>query len=185
MSTLMNQALSELHQPLPWFALTVKPQSDLVVRQALEMKGFEAYAPTYETVRRWSDRLKKLHRPLFTGYVFCRYFEGSRTPVLRTPGVCSVVSFGGELAAVPDSDLEPIRRALASGLPVEPWPFLEKGQPVCIASGPLAGVTGTVIESRDHWRVVVSVEMLRRSVAVHVSRSAITATRPCTSPVYQ
>jgi transcription antitermination factor NusG len=167
-----------LHEPPPWMALTVKHQHEQAVRTALEGKGFKAYAPTCRAARRWSDRLKELDLPLFPGYVFCRWHSYGQTPLLRTPGVRTVVSFGGEIAPIPDSEIARIRRALASGLTVEPWPFLKAGQRVRIEAGPLAGVEGTLVEVRDKWRVVLNVEMLQRSVAVHVTRDTLVPVGP-------
>jgi transcription antitermination factor NusG len=172
-----NPTFTGFSRTLPWLALTVKARHEQVVREALEMRGFEGYAPTCKVVRRWSDRFQKVETPLFAGYVFCRGITGSRTPILRIPGVRSVVSFGGEAARVPDAEIEHIRCVLASGFTVEPWPFLTVGTLVRIHAGPLAGVEGIVVEDRDNWRVVVSVQMLQRSVAVHVTRDALSPAR--------
>ncbi len=177
-----GQFVTDLDEPPPWLALTVVPQHEYVVRAALELKGLDPYLPTCMVVRRWSDRLKKLERPLFAGYVFCRWVNGNLTPVLRTPGVRSVVSFGGEPSPVPDAEMERIRRILASGLTVEPWPFLQVGQQVRINSGPLAGLEGILVEARDKWRMVVSVEMLQRSVAVEIDRDWATPVQPVKIP---
>jgi len=156
-----------------WFAITVKPQHEIAVTQGLTAKGLEAYAPSCPTTRRWSDRVKKLHQPLFPGYVFGYFDPTIRASVLRTPGARSIVSFGNELAPVPDEQISNIRKMLDSGCAVQPWQFLREGQRVRIDSGPLAGVQGILSDCRNAAHVVVSIELLQRSIAVQVDPAVV------------
>lgn len=158
-----------------WFAVTVRPQHEQSAQKGLEAKGLETYLPLYLAVRQWSDRTKTLQLPLFPGYVFCRFGRTQHTTVVRTPGVRTIVSFGGEPAPVPEVELEAVRRILASGSQVEPWPFLAAGQRIRIASGPLQGMEGTLVETPESCRLVVSVEMFQRSCAVRVERENVVA----------
>jgi transcription antitermination factor NusG len=158
-----------------WFVLQVKPQHERVARRALEMRGLEPYVPLYVSRRRWSDRDKELELPLFPNYVFCRFERERRASVLGTPGVRGVVSFGDGPAPVSDEEIESIRKALASGQPMELCDYLSAGQRVRIERGPLAGVEGILLQIRGGWRVVVSVHLLQRSVAVEVDRDFVTA----------
>ncbi len=159
----------------PWFAVTVRPQHEQSAERGLASKGLETYVPLYLAVRQWSDRTKTLQLPLFPGYVFCRFDRTQHTTVVRTPGVRMIVSFGGEPAPVPDRELEAVRKMLASGSEVEPWPFLEAGQRIRIASGPLSGVEGTLVETPESCRLVVNIEMFQRSCAVRVDRDNVVA----------
>jgi len=154
--------------PQDWFALTVKPQHEATVRLGLEAKQLKSYLPTYTSVRRWSDRKKRIELPLFPGYVFSQFENTDRTHVLRTPGVRSIVSFGTQLIPVPSAELLKIARMLSSPYPLEPWPYLQTGEPVKIESGPLAGITGIFERREGGSRFVVSIEMLQRSIAVHL-----------------
>ena len=156
-----------------WYVLTVKPQHEHVVAGALDAKGIEHFAPTYVTRRRWSDRLKALSLPLFPGYVFCRTSSESRVPVLRTSGVRGFVSFGGYPAPVPQNQMDAIMCMSRSGLPIEPLDYLHAGDRIRVIDGPLRGLDGLLLECGDCSRVVVSIEMLQRSVAVTIDRTAI------------
>lgn len=158
-----------------WFAVTVRPQHEQSAQKGLEAKGLETYLPLYLAVRQWSDRTKTLQLPLFPGYVFCRFDRTQHTAVVRTPGVRTIVAFGGEPAPVPETELEAVRRILVSGSQVEPWPFLAAGQRIRIASGPLQGMEGTLVETPESCRLVVSVEMFQRSCAVRVERDNVIA----------
>jgi transcription antitermination factor NusG len=163
-------------ETFPWLALTIRPQHERAVHDGLRQKGLESFLPMYWTTRRWSDRVKRLQLPLFPGYVFCRFDFARRLPVLQTPGVRSVVSFGSEVVPIPDTDLERIQQMIDTGFPVEPLPYLQAGQRVRVNQGPLAGLEGTLSEVRNRWRVVVGLDLLQRSVAVQLDRSHIT---PC------
>lgn len=156
-----------------WFALTVRPQHEKTTVQALSNRGLEGFLPLYLSRRRWSDRIKQLELPLFAGYVFCRFALGHRLRVLTTPGVTSIVGFGGALVPVSDQEMAALQQAVASGLPVQPWPFLECGQRVRIERGPLRGLEAILVRSKDFWRVVLNVDLLRRSVAVEIDREVI------------
>jgi len=129
--------------------------------------------PLHRVRRRWSDRMKEIDTALFPGYIFCRFERQDRMRVLNSPGVESVVGFGKTDIPVDDAEITAVRRILASGRPLEPWPFLRVGQNVAIDSGPLAGLRGVVLRDQDAWRVVISVEALDRSIAVEVDREML------------
>jgi len=164
---------------LPWFALQTRPRWEKYVTQALEGKGFEPFLPLYNCRRRWSDRIKELELPLFAGYVFCRLnLEDRRLPVLTTPGVRQIMGIGRTPVPIPDSEIEAIRAIMASGLAAKPWPSIRVGQRVRIRAGSLAGIEGVYSASRKHFRLVVTVELLRRSVAVEVDQAWVEAIGP-------
>src|SRR5690242_8121340 len=104
-----------------WFALTVKAQHEKAVEAYLRANALEGYAPRYRAQRRWSDRIKTVERPLFPGYVFCRFSFMERLKVLGAPGVGSIVGFGGVPAIVQESEINAMKAAIASGLPIAPW----------------------------------------------------------------
>ncbi len=164
-------------EPL-WYALTTKPRHEKAAALALGAKGVEAFLPLYRARHRWSDRVKNVQLPLFAGYVFGRFSNAERARILATPGVTSIVGFGNRPAPVSPQEIESIRAMVASGLPLGPWPFLKEGQRVRIEAGPLCGVEGVLLQIRDAWRVVVSVELLQRSVAAEVDGAVLSVIRP-------
>jgi transcription antitermination factor NusG len=159
--------------PLAWYALVVKPNHEKAVCDHLSVSGYEAVLPLYRSRHRWSDRVKEVTLPLFPGYVFCRFSYRSRMRILRLPGVRSVVSAGQEPAPIPAQQIEAIQTVVDSGLPVKPWPFLKVGQRVVVTAGPLRGVEGILAEVRKTWHVIVSVELLQRSVAAEVDLESV------------
>jgi transcription antitermination factor NusG len=175
---LFGKMQNSLAPDLPWFALQVKPRYEKVASTVLRKKGFEEFLPVYQSRRVWSDRIAKVEVPLFPGYVFCRFDpELRRLPVVTTPGVINVVGVAGQPAAIPEHELEMIQTILRSGKAALPWPYLGVGARVRIERGALAGVEGILVEAKKQHRVVVSVTLLQRSVAVEVERDWIIPSR--------
>jgi len=138
---------------------------------ALRGKGYEEFLPLYRSRRRWSDRVKQLDLPLFPGYLFCRFDPHDRLlPILTTPGMIGIVGAGRTPIPVPDEEIEAVRRILRSGLAAQPWPFLGAGCAVYIERGPLAGLQGVITKADKVDRLIVSVNLLQRSVAVEIDR---------------
>jgi transcription antitermination factor NusG len=156
-----------------WFALQVRSRWENTTAELLRGKGLETLLPTYTTQRKWSDRYKVVEAPLFPGYVFCRFDVHDRLPVLITPGVISVVGRGKTPIAVEDREIHSIQSAIRSGVHIEPWPYIEIGDRVCIKDDVLDGMEGILTSFKGGHRVVISVTLLRRSVALEIDRSRI------------
>jgi len=164
--------------PPQWFAVRTAAGREKFVATQFQNKGFDHFLPLYKSRRKWSDRTKELELPLFPGYLFCRFELSNRLPILITPGVKLIVGFGRVPAAVSAAEIDSLRRAVASGAQAAPCPYLSVGQKVRIQEGPLAGVEGILLQIKSDWRIVLSVELLRRSVAVELDRAVIAPAAP-------
>jgi transcription antitermination factor NusG len=153
-----------------WYAVHVRSRCESLVSTALRGKGYEEFLPTYRSSHRWSDRQKEFDLPLFPGYLFARFDVRDRLPVLRSPGVITIVGLGKKPVPISDEEFEAIRAIVRSGLPVEPWEHLTVGSRVLIEAGPLAGMEGIALSVDKKFRLVASVPLLRRSVAVEIER---------------
>lgn len=170
-STLKQRAASPRPDQLSWYALRIQSRLQNVASTTLRDKGYEEFFPLYRARRRWSDRIKELELPLFPGYLFCRFYLGDRLlPILTTPGVISVVGAGKTPVPIDDDEIEAIRAILRSGLAAQPWPLLRVGSKVFIERGPLTGLEGIITNTDKVYRLVVSVSLLQRSVAVEIDR---------------
>lgn len=156
---------------LPWFALQVRPRFEKVVASTLLNKGYEGFLPLYRHRSRWSDRMKEIELPLFPGYLFCRFDVNRRLPILVTPGVMRVVGIGKTPHPVEDHEIAALQSIVLSGLRAEPRSYLNVGERVRIAIGPLAGTEGILSSVKGSNRLVVSVSLLQRSVAVDIDES--------------
>jgi transcription antitermination factor NusG len=157
-----------------WYALRVKSRHENSVASHLQARGFESLLPLYKCRRRWSDRFKEMELPLFPGYVFCRFNPQNRLPILTVPGIVHVVGVGKTPLPVDEAEMAAILTTVKSGLPSQPWPFLRVGNKVRIEYGPLSGVEGVLLGFRGHHRLILSVTLLQRSVAVQVDEAWIT-----------
>lgn len=156
-----------------WFAVRVKSRHEKVVETSLRGKGYDTFLPVYHDHRMWGNRKAEVECPLFSGYVFVRLEFQRRLPILQTSGVVQFVCNGHLPAPVDPDELAAIRAISSSGLPVAPWPFLEAGQRVRVADGSLRGVEGVLTQVKSRDRIVVSLSLLQRSVAVELDRAAI------------
>ncbi len=163
---------------LPWYALRVRSKREGITSDHLAAIGREVFSPTYCGVKQWSDRKKQVQSPLFPGYVFCRFDVQQRLPILTSPGLIAIVGVGKVPMSVPDTEVEAIRTILRSGVFAQPWPFLTVGQKVEICGGPLSGVDGILVNFKDSYRVVVSINMLQRSIAAEVEGQWLRPVRP-------
>jgi transcription antitermination factor NusG len=161
-----------------WYALQLRTRWEASTATILAEKGYQTFLPTFETLKRVRGKSCEVKVPLFPGYVFCRFDALKRLPVLLTPGVITVVGRGRIPIPVEDSEIESIQKAVSTGLQVQPWPYLEVGQLVRIADGALCGIQGILIGFKGTRRIVVSVSLLRRSVALEIDRSVVCPIQP-------
>jgi transcription antitermination factor NusG len=163
---------------LPWFALQVRVRHEAGVAHFLEGAGYTWFLPSHKCRKRLSDRVKVVEAPLFPGYLFCRFDPQKRLPILKTPGVIQIVGCNRTPIAVDELEIKALQTLVRSGLPNQPWPFLTVGDRVQIDSGPLRGVEGILVALRANHRLVLSVTLLQRSVAVEIDSAFVRSLRP-------
>lgn len=152
-------------EPRWYAAYTCANHEKQVAAQLLE-RNVEHFLPLYEAVHRWKDRRVRLRLPLFPGYVFARLPLCDRFEILQLPSVVRLVGFGGLPTALPDQEIETLRAGLSCGLRAQPHPYLALGRRVRIQNGPLAGMEGILQRRKGKFRVVLSVDLIMRSIAV-------------------
>jgi transcription antitermination factor NusG len=162
----------------PWFAVQVRAKHELGVAEFLHGRGYRPFLPTCRSRKIWSDRIKVVHAPLFPGYLFCRVNIQDRLPVLSAPGVIRIVGYNRSPVPVDEAEINAIQAIVNSGLPNEPWPFVRVGDPVQIKSGPLQGLRGILLAVKGAQRLVVSVSLLQRSVAVEIDSAYVESLSP-------
>jgi transcription antitermination factor NusG len=162
----------------PWFALQIRMRHEVSVADHLQGKNYEWFLPLCKARRRWSDRVKEVSSPLFPGYLFCRFNPHDRLPILKTPGVTQIVGYNHVPIPVDEHEIEAIRRLIASGLPNFPCAFLQLGSTVRIETGALRGLEGILTELKGKRRLVLSITLLQRSVAVEIDSDAVSVVQP-------
>lgn len=156
-----------------WYAIRVASNFENSATLALEGKGIEGFLPQCQVRRPRRGSLRWVDRPLFPGYVFGRFDVHKRISVLAIPGVVHIVSTGKTPAPIDDDEVAALKRIVASRLPVEPGPFVNVGERIRIERGPLRGIEGIVLQIRGAYRLIASVSLLQRSVAVDIDRESV------------
>jgi transcription termination/antitermination protein NusG len=160
---------------IAWYAIWTRSRHEQVVREQLDRKGYEAFLPTITKWSRWKDRKKKVDWPLFPGYCFARFDPLERLPILKCAGVVNIVSFDGDIVAIPDFEIDGIRRLVSSDLRFDPCPLIREGTMVEVVSGPLKGVVGRLVRKGAHARLILAVDLIGKAVSVEVDAADVKA----------
>lgn len=156
---------------LSWYAVQTWPQYEKKVTAEFQRKDVETFLPLLSSKRQWSDRRRIVQVPLFPSYVFVRIapVPSARIPVVRTNGVAGFVGVRGIGVPIPDSEIESVRLLLARGVTFQQHPFLNVGRRVRVRGGSLDGVEGILLAKNDDLSLVVSVQIIQRSVSIRIS----------------
>ena len=156
------------HEVERWYAAYTRANHEKRVTEQMVQREVQYFLATYPSVRRWKDRRKTLELPLFPGYVFVRICLRDRLKILQIPGVARLVGFEGKPVALPEAEIEALRFGLERGMRAEPRPFLTVGRRVRVKSGPLTGMEGILTQRKRNYRVILSIHLIQKSVAVEV-----------------
>ena len=150
-----------------WYALQTRPRHEKVVKYSLESSGIETFLPVCPQIRSWSDRKKVVEFPLFPGYIFARtnWSMQARARVFQTNGVIAFVGPRKEATPIPEQQIDAVRSLIGSQAECRPHPYLSVGQRVRIRSGALQGLEGILVRVAGDHSLVVSVDLIHRSVA--------------------
>jgi transcription antitermination factor NusG len=156
---------------LRWFAIQTRSRHEKRVTADLREKAVEAYLPLRSVEHQWSDRRKVVDLPLFPGYVFVKILGDAptRVAVLQTDGVLGFLGVRGIGVAIPEEEIAAIQTVLREKIPVEPHPFMRVGEKVRICGGSLDGLEGLLTGMEGKENLVVSIDLIERSVAIRIS----------------
>jgi transcription antitermination factor NusG len=162
-----------LYAEMRWYAAYTRSRHEKSVAGHFSDKAIESFLPLYRTVRQWRNGRHHVELPLFPGYAFVRIALKNRLEVLKVPGVVHLVGFNGRPVPLETEEVERLRRGLAQGVRAEPHPYLTAGQRVRITAGPLMGQEGILTRRKGNVRVVLSIDLIQRSVLVDVDADAL------------
>jgi transcription antitermination factor NusG len=153
-----------------WYAVHTRARHEKMVAERLREQGMESFLPLVKQTHRWSDRQKTVELPLFSCYVFARMAADGkdRLRACGTQGVLQIVGTRGAGLAIPDEQIDAVRLLLAEQLPCSNHPFLKIGQRVRICGGAMDGVEGVLLASNGDRTLIVSVDVIQRSLAVRI-----------------
>jgi transcription antitermination factor NusG len=160
-----------------WYAVYTCANHEKRIAAQFDDRSIENFLPLYETVRRWKDRRMRIALPLFPGYIFVRHSLRKRLDILQVPGVVRLVGFNNVAAPLPIEDIETLRNGFKGAYNAEPHPYLTIGRRVRVVHGPFDGLEGILLRRRGKLRVVLSIHLIMRSVAVDVDLADVQVLR--------
>ena len=174
MVTAFGSATAAPSDPSPrWFAAYTTPRHEKAVARQLESRSIELFLPVYSSIRKWKNGCRvTVEQPLFPSYVFVHIPRRESVKVLQVPGVVSIVGAGREPLELPNAEIESLRSDLPQ-CKFEPHPYLTVGEKVRITGGSLEGMVGILVRKKNNLRVVLTLELIRQSVAVEIGMDEI------------
>ncbi len=166
-------ASKSIYSQTLWYAAYTASRHEKRVAEQLQDRGIENFLPLCETIHRWKNGRHRVQLPLFSGYVFVRIALRDRLRALQVPGLVRLVGFNGLPYPLPESDIDGIRNAVSAGVVAEPYPYLTAGTRVEICRGPLQGLTGILLRRRNGFRVVLSLDLIMRSIVVELDAADV------------
>ena len=153
-----------------WYAVQTRSRHEKVVAHRLSEQGITTFLPTIQEEHRWSDRKKIVELPLFSCYVFAKAAPTNeeRLRICRTDGVFQIIGIKGVGTPIPQEQIDAVQTLLENKLPFKAYPFLKIGQRVRITSGAMAGVEGILVARSGERMLVISVDVIQRSMAVRI-----------------
>lgn len=156
-----------------WFALRVRSRCEKLAAEDLARRGFEVFSACAPQRRVWLDRVRTVEMPMFAGYIFARFVQEQGPEVLRASGVVSIVGFGTSYHPVEDSEIEALQIVVHSGVDVFRDPLMNPGALVRVCHGLLRGLEGKLVQIKNQHRLLVSVQLLNRWVAVEIDDALV------------
>lgn len=158
-------------QTKAWFALYVQVNHEKEVAKRLQQKTVDNFLPLMECWSKRRDRRKRIHVPLFPGYVFVHTVLDNYTNVniLKTPGAVTILRNSEGPLPIPEYQIENLQTMLQSKSELSPHPYLKEGKWVRVVRGHLAGCAGILLrQNPKKGRLVVSIDIIQKSVGVEL-----------------
>jgi transcription termination/antitermination protein NusG len=173
----LNRHIASPTVDLQWYALWTKSRHEKTAASTLSSLGIDLYLPLQSELRQWTDRKQPVEVPLFPGYLFVHLagFSKRKLDVLKTPGVVGFVGNATGPLPIPDREIESVRKAVLCGAKGSSDALLNEGDRVRVIRGALAGVEGTLLRFGAKFQLVITIEMIQRSVTVTVSEQDVEA----------
>jgi len=157
-----------------WYVLRVRPRHEKSIAERL-INDYEVYLPLMKKYNKWSDRIKCVETPLFSGYIFIKTSIKQKYYILENLGVSSFVQFANKPAIIRDQEIRAIQLMLEqpSTLEIIDGYAFSKGEHVQITRGIFAGVEGKVVNIKNRFRLYIAVEQLGKIISVEIDTESI------------
>ncbi|MBN1848819.1 MAG: UpxY family transcription antiterminator [Deltaproteobacteria bacterium] len=163
-------------KPGKWYAIHTRSRFEQKVYDGIHGKSIEVFLPKIQIMSRRKDRRKKILVPLLPGYVFVNtgLDPEEYLNILKTVGVVRLIGFKGQPVPVKNEEISSLMILDGTDRTVHNRDYMNSGDMVMIMEGPLKGLVGYYVRHKDQsHRVVVSVELLNRSLEVEIEDWAL------------
>lgn len=167
-----NKVSTNILKERKWYALYTKSRNEKKVYQKLIEKNIEAYLPLEKRLKQWSDRKKWVEEPMIRSYIFVKIFLYDLQDVLQTPGVVTIIRFGGSPEAIPENQINTIKKILSNDIDYEiSSEKFDVGQKVEVSCGNLKGIKGELINHLNKYKVIIRIESINQNLLVQINPS--------------
>lgn len=170
----MTEAVKPDEQEIRWYALHTRSRHEKVAAEELWKRQIECFLPLREVVSKWKDRRKRVQFPLFPGYLFVHtQIHQRRLDIVKVPAVVRILGLHGEPLPIPDDQIQAVKTLVFSTLEYDPYPYLGEGARVRILRGPLRGLQGILLEKKNRYTFILSIDLIQKSVACEVDAADV------------
>lgn len=157
-----------------WFAIYTNFKREKLVNKMLLQKGIENYLPLQKLTRRYARKVRAVELPLISGYVFVKIVKNQYIPVLETDHVLKFIRFSKNLLAIPESEIDLIKRVVGEGMEITMEPITyQEGDEVEIVGGNLTGLRGKLISKDGKKQFTIELNNLGYSLRMSVDASLL------------
>lgn len=162
---------------LHWYAVYTKSRHEKVAAEELWQKSIECFLPLQERLSKWKDRRKAVQFPLFPGYLFVRVaITERRLDILKVPSVVRIIGFRGRPEPIPEEQIQGVKTLVFNQMELDPYPYISEGDRVRIVRGPLRGLEGILLEKKNRFTFVLSIDLIQQSVACEIDAADVEKT---------
>lgn len=151
-----------------WYVVYTAPKAEKKIAKTVSDLGIESYLPLYTSIRKWSDRKKKVELPLFPNYVFVKTENKNRFELFNVHGILKFVSVQRNPVVVRENVIEMIRKAMDHEFEVLQEDYFQTGTEVLVKEGQLSGLTGVVLKQNGSSRVMLRIEKLQKAFSINI-----------------
>jgi transcriptional antiterminator RfaH len=159
-----------------WYIIQTRSRFEKKCTDCLTKNGIFVYLPLQKKMSVWSDRIKEIETPLFSGYLFVQFSENERYQILNIPGVVRFVSFGGKYATINTKQMSAIQQAISSNLELEVVDIVfEPGEEVLITSGPFKDNYAHLVRHNGKGKLLLTIDSIGKGILLEVGRTQVEA----------
>jgi len=157
-----------------WYPVYTRSRAEKKAYEELIRKDIIAYLPLKKTLKQWSDRKKIIEEPLIKSYLFVYISAKEQTEVLMTNGISRFIYFSGNIASLPDKQIQDLKLLLATEDDLEVFDFaIKAGEKVVVKAGPFKGMLAELVSIHNKQRIILLLHNMGYAIEINTSMKFI------------